>query len=94
MTPQSSSAVHTVRDTCRACGARRLELFLPLGEVAPHDDVDVPRFVLERDERDARLHGGPPQPFHTGWRFSRKAPIPSTASQCIMFSISAAVPTW
>ena len=29
-----ASLVHTLRESCRACGARRLEMFLPLGDVA------------------------------------------------------------
>ncbi len=47
--------VHTLRETCRACGARRLERFLSLGEVAlansflasEDDFAREPRFPLD-----------------------------------------------
>jgi hypothetical protein len=51
----TTSPVHTLRETCRACDTRRLEMFLPLGEVAlanaflssEAEFPSEPRFPLE-----------------------------------------------
>ena len=43
-------------------------------------------FTLSRIERMRRLDGGAHSSLQSGWRFSRNAPMPSSASRASMFS--------